>query len=306
MLLQFTHPQYLFLLLLLPVIILLHFFLLKVKRADAVRFANFEAIARIRGIDLYSKNIVIVGLTVAITVLLILSVSGMNLQRSIVSSANSYVIAIDTSQSMEATDLDPSRIEVAKATAKEFVATSPPGTKIAILSFSGNAFIEQALTEDKSLVENSLDVIELSTIGGTDPAEAITTATNVLALEDGKAVILLSDGRINVGNLADSLEYANKNNVIVHTIGLGTEEGGRTAYGISKIEEESLQAAAYGTGGKYFRVQSEVDFQEAFKEILEFKLKKVSFDASKQLLLVSLALVIIQYILINTRYKVLP
>jgi Ca-activated chloride channel homolog len=306
MLLSFTHPQYLFLLLLLPIIILLHFFLLKVKRANAVRFANFEAIARIRGIDLYSKNIIVVSMTVIITVCIILSVSGMVVQRDVISSANSFVIAIDSSQSMEANDILPSRIEVAKNTAREFVEQSPAGTKIAILSFSGNAFIEQSLTEDKSLAERGLDSVELSSIGGTDPAEAITAATNVLALEDGKAVILLSDGRINVGNLDGALEYANKNNVVVHTIGIGTEQGGQTAYGISKIEEESLQAAAYTTNGKYFRVQDEADFAEAFKEILEYKLKKVSFDISREMLLIALGLVFIQYILINTRYKVFP
>ncbi len=306
MFIQFTHPHYLFLLILLPLTVMLHFFLLKIKRSDAVRFANFDALARIRGVDLYSKNVVVVSVTIMIILLIILAIAGLNIQRDVVSSAHSFVIAIDVSQSMEAVDMLPSRIEVAKKTAKEFAQIAPPGTKIAVLSYSGNSFVEQDLTEDKELIEKALDSVELSAIGGTDPADAIVSSTNILSLEDGKSIVLLSDGRINVGNMDRALDYATSNNVIIHTIGIGTEEGGQTSYGISRIEEESLQSAAYLTGGNYFRAMSEGDLNEAFNQILEYKLKKVSFDASKELLMIALILLILQYILINTRYKVFP
>jgi Ca-activated chloride channel family protein len=306
MLVNFIYPKYLFLLAIIPLLVLLHFFLIKVKRKDAVRFANFDAIAKIRGIDLYSKNLVVIGITIVISVLIIFSLAGLNIQREVTSSAQSYVIAVDVSQSMEAKDVLPSRIDAAKIAAGNFIDFSPPGTKIAIISFSGNSFIEQELTTDKSLAKSGLDRIVLSTIGGTDPAEAIISATNVLALEDGKAMILISDGRINVGDIDNALQYAKKNNVIIHTIGVGTTEGGQTSFGISKIEEESLQSAAYSTGGKYFKVSSQEELSKSFQEVLEYKLKKVSFDMSKYMLSAVLVLLIIQYILINTKYRMMP
>ena len=73
MIFNFIKPSYLALLLLIPLVILLHFLMLKRKRSHALRFANFEAIARVKGVDLLSKNIVILILSVAIVFLLILS-----------------------------------------------------------------------------------------------------------------------------------------------------------------------------------------------------------------------------------------
>ena len=302
----FTHPQFLFLLVFVPLLIVLHFFLLRMKRSDAVKFSNFEAIARIRGVDLYSKNIVIVGITGLISLLIIFSLAGLNVDREISSSAQSFVIAIDVSQSMEANDIPPSRIDAAISAASSFVDSSPPGTRIAILSYSGNAFIEQEITSEKGSIKNGLNNVQLSAIGGTDPAEAIISSTNVLANEDGKAIILISDGRINVGNIDDALEYAIRNGVIIHTIGIGTETGGQTSFGLSTIEEDSLKSTAYGTGGQYFRVDSLQSLEQSFDSILEFKIKRVFFDISRPILVIALVLVIMQYILINTRYRTYP
>ena len=53
----FNNPSYLFLLFFIPLIILFHFVGLSRKRKNALKFANFEAISKIKGIDLYSKNI---------------------------------------------------------------------------------------------------------------------------------------------------------------------------------------------------------------------------------------------------------
>ena len=237
MAISFTHPTYLFLVILLPVIVFLHFYLLKLRRDVAVRFSNFDAIARIRGIDLYSKNLVVVILTMFIVLLLILSISGLQIQQELTSSAVSYTLAIDTSKSMEANDLFPSRIEVAKKTATGFVDQTPPGTKIAVITFSGSSFLEQDLTDEKSLIKIAINNIQLSNIGGTDIREAVISATNTLAQEDSKSVILMSDGRLNVGDLQEGLDYASKNNVIINTIGLGTEEGQITVVASTNIPD---------------------------------------------------------------------
>jgi len=306
MAIYFTHPYYLFLIVILPIIVFLHFYLLKIKKNVAVRFSNFDAIARIRGIDLYSKNLVVVILAMLISFLAILSISGLQYQQVISSSASSYVIAIDTSQSMQANDLPPSRIEVAKKVASGFVDSTPAGTKVAIITFSGSSFLEQDLTDDKELIKNAIDNIQLSSIGGTDIREAIISGTNVLAQEDSKSMILMSDGRLNVGDLQEGLDYATKNNVIIHTIGLGTDQGGQTSLGLSKIEEDSLKSISFATGGQYFRVKNESDFVNSLDSILKYKLKNVTFDLTRPLMIAVLILVVLQYILVNTRYKSFP
>jgi len=237
MAISFTNPQYLILLSVIPLIILIHFFSLRHRGGHALRFANFEAISKIRGIDLYSKNISVMVLTIAVCTLLILSLSGLTVQRLMSSSGFSFVIAIDSSRSMEANDMPPSvsRIEAAKKTAVDFVESLPAGTKIGVISFSGNSFIEQDMTQEKFQVKSSINKIQASSVGGTDLYEAIITSTNLLKSEDTKAVILLSDGQINVGGLDDAVNYANENEVIIHSIAIGTIEGGETSFGLSKI-----------------------------------------------------------------------
>jgi|TARA_Y100000310_G_scaffold149697_1_gene149041 Ca-activated chloride channel family protein len=306
MAITFTHPQYLFLLFVIPLIVLVHFMVLKSKRVPALRFVNFEAISRVRGVSLYSKNIFILTLTIIISALLIFSLSGLTISQLINSSSSSFVIAIDSSKSMEANDMLPDRMSNAKKTALNFVDSFPVGTRFSVVSFSGNSIIEQGITQDKSLIKEAIKNIEISSIGGTDLYEAIITSTNLLKSEDARAIILLSDGQINIGSLDGAINYANENDVIINSIAIGTEQGGITTYGLSKIDEDSLKAVAYNTEGKFFRAKNENEIASSFNEILDLKLKKVSLDLSRYLILIAFILFIIEYILVNTRYRIFP
>ncbi|MBU0906908.1 MAG: VWA domain-containing protein [Nanoarchaeota archaeon] len=303
---EFVNPAYLILLGIIPIIIFLHFFMLKAKRSQALKFANFEALARVSGVDLLSKNIFILAISSVIIVLLVFSLAGLNIQRTVYSSSFTYVIAIDSSSSMEATDFLPNRLEVAKQAAIEFVNSAPPGTKIGVISFSGNAFIEQGLTEDKNALTRAINNIPISAIGGTDIGEAVITSTNLLESEEAKSLILLSDGRINVGTIDTAIEYANKHDIIIHSIGIGTEAGGQTSFGLSKIDEDALNALAYNTNGRYFKAEDKETLSNSFKEIVELKLKKVTSDTTPYLTIAILVLFILEYILISTRFRVLP
>lgn len=306
MTIEIIRPSYLILLGVIPIIIFLHFFMLKKKRSHALRFANFEALARVSGVDLLSKNILILILTIAIAILLVFSLAGVKVQRTLYSSSFSYVVAIDSSSSMEATDFFPNRLEVAKSAAKDFVNSAPIGTSIGVISFSGNSFMEQDLTQDKDSLMNSINNIPISSIGGTDIGEAIITGTNLLEGEEAKSIIILSDGRINVGAIDNAITYANNHDVIVHSIGIGTSEGGITSYGLSKIDEDALKAVAHNTGGRYFGVESPENLLESFGQIIELKFKKTSVDITSYLILVTLTLFLIEYILMSTRFRTLP
>jgi len=207
---------------------------------------------------------------------------------------------------MEAKDISPTRLDAAKETSSLFADKVNPGSKVGIVSFSGNAVIETDLTDDIILIKQSIEKIRLSSVGGTDLSEAIITSANLLEGEDAKAVILISDGRINVGTVDEVILSANKKDIVVHTIGIGTVEGGQTQFAMSKLDEDSLTAVAYNTGGKYFQAQNKAQLDDSFNSILDFKIKKVSTDMTHSLLLIVLILLVLEYVLINTRYKVFP
>src|SRR6056297_992390 len=136
MYIEFVRPEFLLFLLAIPLIVLIHFYSLKTSKKKAMKFANFEAIGRVKGIDLFSKNIVILIISLLIVLFIGLAVSGITLHYRAESSSFSFVIAIDSSSSMEADDFSPNRLEVAKSTAINFIEKSPISTRIGIISFS--------------------------------------------------------------------------------------------------------------------------------------------------------------------------
>jgi Ca-activated chloride channel homolog len=302
MLFSFAHPQYLFLLLLIPLFLVIHFFSLSNRKKVALKFANFEAIGRIQGIDFFSKNIIILFLNIFIVFLMIISLSGftVNIFKDVGSS--SFVIAIDSSQSMNAEDISPNRITIAKEIAGDFIDKVPFGTKIGVISFSGVSYIEQDLSLDKFQLKYSVNDISLLGLGGTSLYGAVITSSNLLIDEENKAIILLSDGQINVGSLEDIINHAVENNIIIHTVGIGTEEGGDTGYGFSKVDEDSLKSISHNTGGNYFKIEDSKSFSKDFLSSLELTKKSVSVNLTNYLLLFAIIIFLIEFFLVNTRY----
>ncbi|MFA5173927.1 MAG: VWA domain-containing protein [Candidatus Pacearchaeota archaeon] len=299
MYISFTHPFYLIFLFSIPLIIFLHFFSLKAIRGNALKFANFEAIARVKGIDIFSKNIFLLFFDILLVVLLVLSLSGINLHKEVDASSFSFVIAIDSSQSMSANDILPTRIDAAKETAKTFIDSSPYDSSIGIISFSGTSSLEQQITNNKQLLKTAIDNIQLSNTGGTDIYDAILFSSTLLTNEKNKGVIILSDGQINTGNVYDAIEYAKEKNILVHTIAIGTLEGGETIYGLSKVDEESLKSISYNTGGKFFSVQNKAELEQSFKDIIQVTRKVGTIELNLYILMLLIVLFIFRGILIS-------
>ena len=219
----------------------------------------------------------------------------------------SFVLAIDSSRSMGAQDILPDRLEAAKKAAKNFIDIIPEKTRVGIISFSGTSFIEQEMTDDKTILKNAIDNIELKIIGGTDILGAIVASSNLLKGEEAKTIILLSDGQANINELQDIVDYVKKNKVIVHTLAVGTREGGKDERGgVFKISEDTLKTIAEKSGGRYFNIQKIEDFYSSFKEIKNLTKKKEIYDTSFYLILSALILFILNFILINTKYRTLP
>ncbi len=276
---------------------------MRASRTTALKFANFEAIARIKGVDFLSKNIITLFLSILIAFLLVMAISGLTLHTTIKATDYSFVIALDSSESMGANDLLPNRMEAAKRAAVAFIDALPITIRVGIISFSGNAIIEQDLTESKAAMKSAVNDVQIGEISGTDIYEAVITGTNLLSAESTKAIILLSDGQINVGVINDAVVYANENDIVVHTIAIGTEAGGETSYGLSKLDEDSLKALSYNTNGQFFRALDENELSNSFNDALAKTERKVGINLSNYLLIASILLFAFEYYLINSRYR---
>ena len=286
MYISFDSPWYLTFLLAIPLLILLHSFSFRISKKKALKFANFEAIKRVVGIEFFSKRLTVLFLGIVLIILLSCALAGMKLHITKKTSSFSFVLAIDCSRSMESNDIFPSRIEAAKEAAKNFVDDLPVPIKVGVISFSGVPYIHKTLSDDKVAVKNAIDDIQISMVGGTNVLDAVVTSSNLLINEKAKAIILLSDGQINVNSVNDIIKYANENDLIIHTIGVGTKKGG-AAGGvgfISKLDEDALEGIAYNTNGKFFLVNNSEKFEESFKEIMNLTEKKVSISLTLSLI----------------------
>lgn len=306
----FKNPIYLWFLLSIPLLVISHFITLSKVRGRVLQFANFAAIARITGLQPQQKNLLLLFGRILILIFIVFAVSGAIFNYIGETSESDFVLAIDASSSMLANDLTPTRIDAAKESALLFIDSVPPKSKIALVSFAGTSFVKQTLNDDKGVLKETLNNIGIEPIGGTDLGDAITTATNLLLLsEKGRVIILLTDGRSNVGmSPLQAVEYTNENNVNIYTIGIGTEEGGMPQ-GINvtlTLDEETLKIIANETNGKYYRAKSKEEISNAYKEIAYASKRKLSVDLTPYLMLLALLTVFLDWGLVSTKYRRIP
>ncbi|HED64269.1 MAG TPA: VWA domain-containing protein [Planctomycetes bacterium] len=186
------------------------------------------------------------------------------------------VAAIDTSNSMLARDLRPSRLERAKREVRSLL-DALHGDRVALIAFSGDARDVAPLTHDRATLEGLLDFVspEDNRRGGTNLAAALEKG---LALFDGRtgaheAIVLLTDGEDLEGKGAEVAKEAAERGIRVFVVGIGTEAGGkipiRDARGaesflkgpdgedvVTKLDGRTLRELAEGTGGAYLSTEN--------------------------------------------------
>jgi len=291
-------------------LLVLHWLSLKYVKRRAMRFANFEVMEKFTGEKLISKNYVTLMLRMVTLFLLVLSISGMTLWYSGHTSESDYVLAIDASGSMLATDYVPDRMTAAKDAARMFIGLMPGKTRVAVLSFAGISFVKQPLTEELDDAASAVDSIRVEAVGGTAVGDAIVSSSNLLANSDrAKTIVLLTDGQSNVGIATqEALAYVSGTGIRVNTIGIGTEEGGafqNTTF-VSKLDVAELEYIANETGGVFYRARNSAELSGVFEEIATSTEQTLSYSASSLLLVVALLFFFLEWFLTNTKYKTLP
>jgi Ca-activated chloride channel family protein len=243
-------------------------------------------------------------------VFLIMAVSGMILIYEGTVTEFDFVIAIDASASMLAEDYQPDRLTAAKEAAQLFVDSVPAGTKMGVLSFSGTGFVQQELTDSAEDVKNAIVGIGVVIAGGTAIGESIVSSTNMLlAGSKRKSIVLLTDGENNIGiSIGDALEYAKGFDVVINTVGIGTESGavmGDTEFYVG-LDEETLRTISQETGGGFYRAQTRDELVGSFALIASGSEKDISVDMTSYLMLIALVMFLIELVLVNSKYRTIP
>jgi Ca-activated chloride channel family protein len=313
---DFLWPYLLWLLLAIPVLVAAYILMQRRRQRFALRYASLslvkEAIGRGPGFRRHIPAILyLIGLT-AMIIALARPVHVVTLP----SQEGTVILTIDVSGSMRAEDLAPTRLEAAKAAARTFVESQPPGVRIGVVSFSDNAFLVQAPTKDKEAVVAAINRLQnqrstaigralLTSIDaifeGTDeevppqrpmpgaptPAPTPTPTPVPKGTYAPAVIVLLTDGENNQFPPPLSIvDQVAARGVRVFTVGIGSADGvvvrnqGRSMR--TRLDEETLKRIAEATDGEYFNATNTDDLQAIYERLslhLVFRTEKAEITA---------------------------
>ena len=190
---------------------------------------------------------------------------------SVTQNLSNTIFVLDVSNSMNAQDIQPSRLDEAKNIIINSL-QNITNDRVGIVVFAGDAYSVMPLSSDYSAAETYLAGIETSVIQnqGTDFLKAMQIASQKFKniSKGSKNVVLISDGEDNEGHEGEAIDLAKKQGIRITTIGVGTEDGApipeyyygqlmgykSDLYGetvVSKLQTKALTDIASSTGGTY-------------------------------------------------------
>jgi Ca-activated chloride channel homolog len=239
------------------------------------------------------------------------------------------VLCMDVSGSMGSKDILPSRMEVAKDVAQEFV-RSRPVDRIGLVIFSGESFTQCPITSDRNTLIEQIQSLESRQylVDGTVIGEGLATAVDRLTKSESKSkvIILLTDGKEDPPEtrLIDpltALEIAKSKGVKVYTIGMSaapvaaeaSTSNGKKNPLADFLDEGLLQKIANETGGKYFRARDKGGLTNIYSQIDQLEKSKIKITTFRRyeemflpFILAAIAFLFLEIILRVTVFRKFP
>lgn len=271
----YRDPQYLFLLLLVPVLIFFYWLAFRWKKRMLLSFGEERLIAKITAATSSGrqawKAALLIAAYAAVVIALARPLWGARLE-IMPRKGVDIVVALDVSVSMLAEDISPNRMKRARYEIGRFI-EKVKGDRVGLVAFAGDAFVPCPLTTDYGAVRMQLDVLDPAAISaqGTAVSRAITRAASLFDRKENKykVLILITDGEDNLEDPVAEAEKARAQGVIIYTLGIGTkggvpiplgdqgggvvykkDEGGNTV--LTTLNEEVLTRVAEAADGRYF------------------------------------------------------
>ncbi|MBP1676164.1 MAG: von Willebrand factor type [Bacteroidetes bacterium] len=274
---RFAHPEYLFLLLIIPVIIGLFIFKVYQKRRKIKQFGNPDLLAELMPNVSYVRPHVkfymqLFAILLTITVLA-QPQFGTKLEKG-KRQGIEVMIALDVSNSMMAQDVQPNRLEKAKQVLSKLV-DDMTNDKVGLVVFAGDAYTQLPITVDYVSAKMFLAGItpQLVPRQGTAIGSAVDLCIKSFGEkkgETGRAIILITDGENHEDDAVGAAKLALDNGIVVHVIGMGKPDGapipvdGTMSFWkdkdgnvvVSKLNEDMCKNIALSGGGVYVRADN--------------------------------------------------
>ena len=291
---RFANPDFLYLLLLLPVMVIL-WIINEVRKKKALnRLGNINLVKKLlpelSGVRPSLKFILQMIAFAAVVLILARPQFGSKLEE-VKKEGVEVIIALDVSNSMLAEDIQPNRLTRAKQALSRLI-DNLDNDKIGLIVFAGDAYTQIPITTDYISAKMFLSTINPDMVPkqGTAIGSAIDLGMRSFSPGEGKskAMIIITDGENHEDDPVSKAAEASKAGIVIHTIGIGSASGvpvpiasgGRRDYlkdadgntVITKLDEDILKKIAVAAGGNYVRASnSNIGLDEIFGEIKKMK-----------------------------------
>ncbi len=291
---RFANPDFLYLLLMLPVIVLLYIINDIRKKRALKKLGKIELVGTL--VPEMSKSRPLIKFIlqsvafVAAVIMLSRPQFGSKLE-DVKKQGVEVIIALDVSNSMLAEDIQPDRLTRAKQAISRLV-DDLSNDKIGLIVFAGDAYTQIPVTTDYISAKMFLSTINPDMVPkqGTAIGAAINLGMRSFSPgeDKSKALVIITDGENHEDDPVKMAEEASKAGIVIHTIGIGSVEGvpvrviingrrdflkdveGNTV--ISKLDEDILKKVALSANGTYVRASnSNIGLDEIFSEIRQMK-----------------------------------
>jgi Ca-activated chloride channel homolog len=301
---RFAHPEYLYALYAIPVMVFLFWYLNRNRKKLLEKFAD-RKLHKVLLPD-YSgiKNWFKIGIVLFSLMLLIIAAAnpqvGTRVQE-VKQTGIDVFIALDVSRSMLAQDIKPDRLDKAKYQISNLI-NKLKGDRIGLIIFAGEAFVQFPLTTDYSAANLFLSAVDVNSVPqqGTAIASAINLATKSFDYKTNtqKVIVVITDGEDHEGDIMQAVDAAKEKGIKIYTIGLGSptgvpipvynaqgqqvdykkDENGNIV--LTKLDETVLKQIASAGDGKYFLASTYDDYLDRIYNDLS-SLEKTEFGVRK-------------------------
>lgn len=270
---RFAHPDYLYALVLIPVLAFIFLIVAKRRKKNLEKFGNMEVISSLMPEASFVRPTLKFYILLFALFSLIIVMAGPQFGtklETIKRKGIEIIIALDVSNSMNATDIEPSRLERAKRAIARLV-DKLNNDRIGIIVFAGEAYTQLPVTTDYPSAKMFLNTINTDIVPtqGTAIGSAIDLAVNSFSNQKGinRAIIVITDGENHEDDPVAAAKRAAEKGIKVYTVGMGLPKGApipvkggqknqfmKDRSGnviISKLDEKTLQEVAIAGNGAY-------------------------------------------------------
>jgi Ca-activated chloride channel homolog len=314
---SFASPLFLLLLLLLPALGVLYWLSQLRRRRYAVRFTNMDLLRQVMGPTPGARRHLPALLFLIGMAGLLLAMARPAATLRVPGNQVSVMLAIDVSGSMQATDVQPTRMDAARSAARTLIDDLPGNARVGVVSFSSFATVVAPLSEDHGATRNALD--SLTARGGTAIGDGIEAALRQLHPSGGATtssgkpssiIVLLTDGSSNSGvDPQQAAAEAKAAGVPVESVGVGQRNQMTFVQGqlIGGVDEQALQTVSDATGGRYYYAEAAGQLQQIYASLgSSFGWRLKHLDLTIPVLALGTAIVAVGGLLSLLWFRLLP